>query len=170
MKYKITPESNKDLFDKITALFKRGEECNKAANDWIINHFGEFKPYAIPYSSMFGGILAVRLDKKPDGWRVEGKDWQNLFAPKANNKKVLAELKQLPMVKSDELKELLSYKNYSGPSSNRFGFTMNSRPGVIVEDEYILLDASNQWKPIAGVVEILESEYNMLSGEISATQ
>ena len=163
MKYKITPESNKDLFDKLTEIFERGKTCDQAADQWIIKEFGEYKNHGSPHSALFGGVVFVELKEKPEGWKVEGKDWQRFYSPLAKNKRVWAELSRLPKVLNSELKELLEYGNYTDTAQNGFGFTMSTRPGITICKEFCLIDASKKYQPLEGMIEIIESEFDRLS-------
>lgn len=161
MKYKVLPESS--LFSDIQELRRRGIESDKAAEKWIIDFFGEFKKYVMPCGNIWGGIEAVELPRKPDGWKVYGDSWSGCFAPKAVNKKIWREWRELPRVRTGEMKALLNYGNYSGPNPNGgFGLVWSSFPGLTISDSIILVETSEVAKayvPVEGMVEILGSEF-----------
>jgi hypothetical protein len=165
MKYKILPGT--PLFDSIQELKRFGIEADKSAEKWIIDFFGEFKKYVMPYGNTWGGISAVVLDQKPEGWRIHGDKWNSCFAPKAVNKKIWAEWAALPCVKDSEIKTLLNYGTYSGvKSGGGMGIIWSTMPGLVIANDYVLVEASEiakAYTPVDGMVEILGSEFLELS-------
>jgi len=165
MTYKILPGT--PLFDSIQELKRVGIEADKAAEKWIIDFFGEFKKYVMPYGNVWGGISAVALPEKPVGWKDYSRNYPGWFAPKAINKGILAEWTMLPRVKDVEMKTLLRYRNYSGAKGDgQFGMLLSVMPGLVITDDYVLVETSSVAKdyvPVEGMVEILHSEFLELS-------
>lgn len=165
MKYKILP--NTHLFQALTEIRQRGLQADNAAIEWVTNYFGENKPRVSPNHAAWGGLVAIELDHKPDGWKRVGQDWQRLYAPKATQKQIYKEWDALPVVTNNEVKDMLNYGSYVGMKDGRL--TSNTMPGLVFSDDYILIETSClalTYVPVDGMIEILESEFNALRNAV----
>lgn len=160
MKFKI--EKGCVLYSKMTALQKKIDAANAEAVAFIKAKGWTGKHYKRQYV-LAGGIGAVEFDEKPDGWKTVGAKWQRLYYPKVKgNKELLKEMAALPVVKNDELKEILEYKT-AGYVKNG-GLVIFTRPSIEWKEEIILLEFPDEinYEPPFGMVEILSSEYKKI--------
>lgn len=131
--------------------------------------------YSRPSHGIAGGIRAfccdryLRKENLPSGWMLMERSLSKWIFPKSgdkNNKDLLERIKKLPIVSSNELKELLNYGNYAFAVHNGMG--ISTVPGVQWGDKYILLSTPDgiDYKPVKDMVEILVSEFDKLSKTI----
>jgi hypothetical protein len=162
MKYKISKES--DLYFNLRALEVKIKAANYLAYD-VVKEFGAEK-FALNPHSFAGGIGGIVFDRKPEGWKRVGKDWQDLYYPKASNKMDLEKIKGLPLVTEKEYNDITGFVGMQTISSGQ-GFYLIGSPGIYFGDEEILLDVNSQctFTPKEGMIEILESEYLKLKGK-----
>lgn len=162
MKYTIAKGT--PTFDKLTELRKKADEANKAANalaNEFTGHPEEGAKYARDSDCFAGGIKAIRMYEKPEGWRHVSKKWRMLFMPKADNKEALKRISELPRVSLEDLNSLVGFKRYASANSGGLGLTFYNAPGVYWLDDEHLLDVSAKAKftPNEDMTEILESVY-----------
>ena len=154
MKFKIN--KNNTLYEVLLDLHERGRDCENAAKDWIKKRFGKERKFASPDSVLFGGIAAVQLPQALKGWKCLSAKYK-LYEPKTPLAK--KQIKALPVVEKQELKDLLQYANYPTPSG------INTVPSVYMGEDYALVsvpDMVRGYEPLSEMGEILGSEYNRL--------
>lgn len=162
MHYKI--ESGSELYERMMQLQEECKEANKVCQDYVNKTYGDETKWASDNYCIGGGLKAVQLDEKPEGYKSVGDSWQHLFQPYARNKKAWKEWDALPKVKQDELKSLLNYGNYSGAKQG--GFMMSTLPNVYWKEDFILVkcaEFATSYEPVEGMTEILASEFNELN-------
>jgi len=157
MKFKIKKGTR--IFNRLDAIYARMKNCKNAAKALAEKH-GWKEWYKKPGAAA-GGIGGVKLDQKPEGWKLAApRQSKRFFYPKQvkANKDILEELNALPVVMISEISDALGYGLQVGPQ-----LQISRCPGVIWRDEYILLDVHDwcEWRPEEGK-EILVSEYNEL--------
>jgi len=156
MKFKVLKGS--DLYKKLDAVRKRIAECNNAALD-LVNKLG-YKKLRGKTSVLAGGISSIEiLGGKPEGWRDNYWGVRNEYFPKKNkaNKELLASIDALPIVEYDELNNILNF-NWHASETRHISF----HPGIYWRKKEILISVSenyNNYKPVKGMIEILESEF-----------
>lgn len=162
MKYKILKGT--ETFEKLTALYKEMERVRDAV-DPILKEYGTDR-YISTQGELVGGIHALELKTKPEGFKVIGKPWQRLYAPKASNTKEYKRFCALPTLPFSALNDILGFKG--GALMDGGGLSWVNCPGIEFHDKHVLLDLPNKCKytaPNADIVEIFESEYVRLSEE-----
>jgi hypothetical protein len=159
MKFRVNKGT--PLFDKLILLQEKMWDCNNAAYD-LVKKMG-YKRMRGRGMVLAGGISTIEiLGGKPEGWRDNTYGVSNEYFPKKNkqNKEILAKIKALPVVEYRELNDLVNFDMHD-TKSNRISF----HPEIIWGDDAILIGISSQYenyKPVKGMVEILESEYNLI--------
>lgn len=159
MKYQI--KKGCELFDKLTELNERMLLVHKTAQEYATSLGGGKVATTGRYLS--GGIDAIEFEKKPEGWRHVGRDYQMLFYPKTSLKKVIEEIRKLPIIEFDELNALVGF---SAPQtvSNANGLTWVKSVSMYWHKNFILMETvdGTTYNPIENVVEILGSEFDKL--------
>jgi|GEM_PF-2056892 len=162
MYYKIT---------RSTPLFKKLQEINKgiiAARCAIMDtlkKMGYTGKFASASSSYLVSCDAVEITTgKPEGWKVVGESWQQLYYPKVSNKKDSKILNALPRISNDVINKPLNFYFHVGEN-----LTCYHRPSLIFSDNCVLVSTtSKEYAPVDGMKEILESEYIKLEKQINA--
>lgn len=156
MKYKVLKGT--DLFKKLDALRQRMTDCNNAAFD-LVKEIG-YKKMRGKNMVLAGGISTIEIPGgQPNGWRKNHWGLKDEYYPKKNkaNKELLARIEALPVVEYEELNEILKFDSHDSDSNK-----MSFHPGVYFEKKEILIDISRhyrRYKPVKGMIEILESEF-----------
>jgi hypothetical protein len=173
MKFKVTKES--DLYKKLMALHDRlisvRDEANKCAKDL---GFTEYYHKSMVLGGGFYGLVPVDGKTKTDGysWAFSDREGNAVMPSKlTKNKEILERIKNLPVVHYEELNELVDYKEELShrPSGKGHGTAMNFCPATSWGKGYVLIDIpvyNGKYKPVDGMIEILESEYNTLHEKI----
>lgn len=164
MKYKI--KKGTETFKKLVILQQHIKEVESEAFK-IVESLGATK-YCKAFNKLAGGISAIRLEKKPEGFKNVDKDWRMLFYPKASNKKVCKEIESLPTIKYDELNNIIGFEAPQTVSCER-GIGWVNTVGLIFGKDFMLLDVENGcvFKPNKDTIEILESEYQKLKSKLN---
>lgn len=162
MKFKVVKGSV--LFNKLDMLGEQIKEVKNLARK-VARDLGFDNAYVRNFV-LAGGLSGLCIADgryKPDGykWVFKGAVW-----PTKANKEALLRLENLPVLTYDDLNKLVGYsEEMSERPGQGSGTVINWCPVVIFRDEYILLNVpvySGKYKPVKGMVEILESEYNAL--------
>jgi hypothetical protein len=163
MKYKILKGT--ELFNQLTDLNKRMKKVKKTATD-LAASFGGGK-VATTGNHLAGGIDAIEFKEKPDGWRSVGNSWQGLYYPKAVNKAILKQIADLPVVKIDELNDIVGFRGRQTKCSGG-GIAWIKSVGMQWHKDFILMETAEgtEYTPLPDVIEILGSEYDELSKRI----
>lgn len=158
MKFKVEKGSN--LHDQLTAIWAESARCNKAAQE-LADELGA-KGIATMGRDIAGGIDAFQFDEKPEGWKVMGEKWQNLYFPKANLKDIRQRIADLPVVKKQQVADILKFSRQAVAVDG--GFCMVGLPTITKSGEVFLMDILEKvvWDPVPGAIEILASEFNEL--------
>lgn len=160
MKFKI--EAGTETYVKLMALKKRMDAAHKAVNK-VLDELGAQR-YQAAYGAMLGGISAVELPSKPEGWVQVGARSSRLFYPSAKNTAWRDRLKALPTLKHDELNSVVGFNPQHRIDEDRMVWKRYKAPGIQFLKNAVLLDtgAADYTPPNADIVEILESEYRRL--------
>lgn len=156
MKFKI-PQGC-DLFNAFSEKLELGRQYQELAKQWAVRNGSE--EWVQPHSAFKGGVAGLVMKEKPNGWALLD---AGIYRPRLGSS-LFKEMKALPFVGDAEINELISYT----PKSVATGsgkFMRMYHPGVRVLDDCILLsfkDYITYYKPVDGMVEILESEYHQL--------
>lgn len=155
MHYKIVKGT--PLFKSLDDLRQRMADCNKVAAKLAKKLGGKAWVYDRYY--LGGGLSAVEFDEKPAGWKMVGRPWQNLYMPLANKKILWDEISALPTIEKDEMQALLHYKSQSFEDSGNI--VWSDLPGIYFRKNAVLIEirAEASYKPVAGMKEILHSEF-----------
>jgi hypothetical protein len=155
MKFKILKGT--ETYDKLTELKRRCDEAH-AALVAVLDELGTDE-YIEPHGLLAGGVIAIRLATKPEGWR--NSDWgKGFYVPKRNNQEWNTRLYSLPLIKNKELNDIVGFMPH------RKGLTMLQRPGIewMTEQVVLTMDPESKYTPPnADIIEILESEYQRLN-------
>lgn len=163
MKYKI--EQGTETFAKLEVLHKEMKRVDRAV--WKL--LKELRANrCVQGTCLAGGLRAVEMNKKPEGWVHFSKPSLMLFAPKATNKEWLEKFKKLPTVPYSAMNDIVGFKG-GNMTADGDGFSIVRCPGIEFGKTVMLLDTGPKSKyvpPNGDIVEILESEYDRLSEAI----
>ncbi len=160
MKYKVSKGT--ELFKKLDDFEKEMKRCNKAAFD-LVEQLG-YKTMRGKYATLAGGISSIVIEgTAPPLWKKCANGSKEYFPMKRNaNKELLEKIRALPIVEYDDLNKLLKYDPWKRKNADdrRISF----HPGFICRKGYFLISVASyvKYKPLPGMVEILESEYEKL--------
>lgn len=168
MYYKV--DKGAPLFDKIEEVKNKMKSANKKALNLVVSMgFEQFRPKA---HALAGGISSFFSKEKPEGFCYTYGDKHghpNDFFPKKikNNKILLKQIEDLPIVNYEELTDLINYDwtVHSVSSGPRIGSkSISFCPGVFFNKTYVLFDITDckKYKPSEGMIEITFTEYNKL--------
>lgn len=156
MKFKILPGC--DLFNAFCEILEQGKNYQLLARQWAEPQGAN--EWAEPHSAFSGGVAGLVFAKKPNGWTTID---VGVFRPRLGSA-LYKEMKALPFVGAATINELVGYTpRYVAVSGGKF--MLMRHPGVKVLDGCILLsfkDYITYYKPVEGMIEILESEYRSL--------
>lgn len=156
MKFKILPGC--DLFDSFCEKLELGRQYSKLAQQWAEAQGAT--EWAEPHSAFKGGVAGLVFAKKPNGWTPID---VGIFRPRLGST-LYKEMTALPFVSAATINEIVGYTPRSVEASGG-KFMRMYYPGVKVLDDCILLsfkDYVTYYKPVEGMIEILESEYHAL--------
>ena len=171
MKYKVLPGTA--LFDTLMAVQKKMIKANKAA-DKIAKEVGA-EGCANASNKIAGGILGFKFkiggQKNSDkpGWKKLESGYTLWWFPlekEKSNKDLLQRIYELPTIDISELNTPLNF--HGGAVSHEGGIAWVKTPSVLFPDKkqaVILIGIHpglKEYKPVDGMIDILESEYNKL--------
>ena len=116
-------------------------------------------------------MAAIEFYSKPDGYKQVGKDYQQLYFPKSNNKEALELIKSIPTIGYKEVSGIVSFDSPQTTSRDGY-FILVEIPTITFGENECLFDIPNGCKydaPI-DVEEIVESEYTKLKEIIKQKQ
>lgn len=154
MKFKV--EKGTDTYNKLSEVFDKIKDYNNQAMS-LANKLGS-EEFGISFKGVAGGISCIKYKDKPEGFKVVGKPYQNLFMPKANNKKLWEEINELPILSFDEFNSVIGFEpQFKGLKFYRtYGYTH-------LNDKFLIDTGDADYTPKDDMIEILESEYKKLS-------
>lgn len=164
MKYKVLKGT--DLFDKLWSIQKKMQSCQDEAQK-IVNTIPEADGSSKRSHCLAGGIAAFHFKKgwtnAPDGWRKMEKGWTQWFMPKSSdkkNKELLKKISELPVLGYEIINDLLNFHFYVTEELQVWHC-----PIVEWRSKYVLIEVPNdkKYKPLDGMIEIMDSEYIKLS-------
>ena len=151
-----------ETFKKLKELEERIIFVDKKAQEFVRIIGGD--KFCHDRNNLAGGVIAVEFtdfNKSPiEGWKKVGKGYQQLYYPKASNKKALELLNSLPIIDNDELNKIVGFKAPQTYSSSE-GLCWISRVAINFGEEAMLISVPMECKytPPTDLCEILESEY-----------
>ena len=166
MKYKILKGT--ELFDKLTELNNRMNEVKKAATELAKSLGGG--DVATTGHYLAGGIDAIEFEEQPEGWKRVGKSWQGLYYPKSNKKAILKQIGELPVVRFNELNDIIGFRQGAIVSHGGIGWATSV--SMKWHKDFILMLVPNgiEYTPVKDTIEILGSEYEQLSTIFSSNE
>jgi hypothetical protein len=166
MKYKILKGTA--LFNDLSAV-KNEMDRAKALAQEVVDSVGA-SGFAKAHYRIAGGIAAFYFKDKenvPKLWKQVGQTWQNFFFPKVakENRELLKRISDLPTLDDDRITKLINFKFQVVPGQD--SLVAVHCPAVEWNDEYILVSVPDKcdYKPVPDMIEILGSEYKLLSRE-----
>lgn len=161
MKFKV-PKGT-ELFDRLWEVQRKINEAKNAAIAFLKEKGFDSEKYYKKQYTLMGGIGAISFKEKPDGWVHVGSKWQSIFMPNSKNKKLLAEISGLPVVKYNELNDVLGFSQQM--VSGGGGLMHVQAPATIWKDDFVLFEIPDEcnYIPVDGAIEILSSEFKQLS-------
>lgn len=163
MRYKILKGCK--LFDRLIALQEKCQEANKAAFDFAKKLGSDEIVSDININNLAGGISGIKLNEKPQGWKLAApKYYSNVYFPKNTkaNKEILESIAYLPVVKNEELNKILNYNMWAREKNDK---RVSFNPGVYWNSEDVIFVAVAEqvkYTPVEGMIEITVSEFNQL--------
>lgn len=167
MKFKVLKGT--ELFNQLTAINKRMYAAKDAADKLTASLPFKVVDTATRGYNLAGGIDAFHCpDGCPEGWKVVGESWQNLYYPKVKgNKDLLAKISALPLIKYDDINELINFRpqGYTTPA----GLAWAKGPGIVWAKTYVLIETSEglPYKPVPDMIEITVSEFDKLKKKVT---
>jgi len=149
-------EKGTETFKKIDEMMDKFVDYNKQAHK-LVKELG-YDAFGTSHRGVAGGISCINASEKPDGFKQVGKSYQCLYYPKANNKKIIEQIKDLPILSYDEYNETIGFKEQYQ------GLTHYSAFGLITGDDIYLIEIADdcKYEPLNDMVELLGSEYKKL--------
>lgn len=162
MKFKI--EKGTGTFNKLIALRNEIKLVRDQAFA-VVQEFGA-NEFCKAQWSLAGGIAAIKFDNPPEGWKILDK-YQNLYYPKAKNKVALLKFATLTTIPYSALNDIVGFLgNQTVPYGQ--GICWVNTVGMKFGENYMLMEVREgaKYKAIPDVIEILESEFEILSKSI----
>jgi len=161
------------VYDQLRELEKKIIAAKKAAQK-LRKELGA-EDLATNSDHIAGGIDALQFQKQPDGYRKVGQPWQRLYYPKADylkkNKELAKKLRELPVVEAEELNDIVKFDGMQMLEGDGAALlTIVKCVGITCGKDYILMNTHEgaKYKPIPGIVEIKESEFQKMVSKIKA--
>jgi hypothetical protein len=154
-------------YERLIELFKKMDGADKAALA-LAKRLGGKKIASANGRRLAGGFDGVQFDNKPEGWKIVGKPYQNLFMPKADQKAIWRQIGHLPVVEFDELNKIVGFQGNQVVSSDG-GLVWVHTVGIHKGTNYFLMEVIKGTKykpPTSDIVEILASEFEELHNQI----
>jgi len=151
-------EKGTETYNKLRSVCDKITDCNNKALD-LTKELG-FNRCCKDRNGVGGGISALEsLSGKPEGYKVVGEKYQDLYYPKVKNKEVVSKIESLPVVSYDEFNGTIGF------SEQFTDMTFHHAFGLKDIDESFLITISDEcdYKPKSDMIEILASEYKELS-------
>lgn len=165
MKFKIAKTT--ETFKKLAEFKKQVESVNTQAGK-LSKELGGTGRYCKKIHRLAGGVSGIEFKQKPEGFKVVGEPYQNLYYPKVTNKTACKQIEALPTLEYNALNSIIGFKSPQTVSADR-GIVWINAPSVIWGKNEMLLDIESGCKytpPSKDIVEILESEYEKLKNKI----
>jgi hypothetical protein len=149
---------------KLLKLQKRMTACDKAAKIFLKSIPGASIQLYQSNSggTIAGGIVAIHFKKKPEGWKIVGESYQQLYIPLSKNKKIWETIQALPTVKEDEINEIVGW-----PSGLQVGegLSIYHRPGFGIGELFTVVSWPRKIKKPSNpdLIEITGTEFEELS-------
>ncbi len=161
MKFKVS--AGNETYEKFMALREKIDLVN-TESEAVVESLGG-KRYCKGHNVAYGGIAAIQfLRQPPQGFKMVGESYRNLYYPKATQKELIKKFNLLPTIRYDEINDIV---NFHAPQ------TINSGEGLQwisciglhwgKEDVLITIPDGAKYTAPKHVIEILESEYERLS-------
>lgn len=174
MKFLI--KNNCDVYTHLRELYIKIENARKAAGK-VCKKVGA-SDFATGTRRLAGGIDGFSFDKKPEGYRTVGESWQNLYYPTVallkKDRNLATMLNNLPVLDHDELNNIVKFKAPQTVTNDGggLGIAMVYTVGIFWGKDYILMQThpGTKYKPIPGIVEIKESEFDKLKAKIKGAE
>lgn len=167
MKIKVVKGS--EVFDKLTALIERCQECNKAVKV-VADELGAKRILTHSFYRA-GGVTGFMLAEKPEGWKNTG--LYGYYFPKSikANRVLLDRIAALPSVNNKEFNEVIGYQNQTVTTAE--GNWMMARSyglfgGVGLGVHLIELSDGAKFDLLPGMEEIKTSEYLAIMAQLEA--
>ena len=154
MYFKI--EKGTNTHNSLEELFEKINKCNLESISFV-EKLG-YKKHGKKHGVIAGGISCIESENKPEGFKTVGKKHQNLIFPKAGNKKLLAQINNLPTVSFKEFNDAIGFK------SQFVGLTHHRACGCDKQAEIYLIEVDDRciYTPKKDMIEILASEFIQL--------
>lgn len=161
MYYKVLPDC--DLYNKLDALKREMKRCNTDALD-LAKSIG-YDQIRLGWFGIAGGISAFQIEGLiPKGWkRASKKAPEGAFFPKeiAANKDLLELIKNLPKVSSEQLADIVNFKEYLDEETHLY----YKHPFASWKTDIVLLKIAeiiDDYVPVEGMIEITQTEFNAI--------
>lgn len=164
MKFLIEKET--ELYRKLIEVIERSDKVRKQCRD-LAERLGA-KEYVCRSGSVAGGIVGFILDEKPENWKsVLPNNFANAYFPKSMkcNRALIDEINKIPLVRTNEISEILMYGNYFG---NKGQYSGCPQVWCGKERNYFLVSVPDwvvRYDPLPEMKEILSSEWKRLKAE-----
>jgi hypothetical protein len=159
------------LFDDLKKLEEKMESCFDSSVELLEDIFGdesENMNFVPDFTKLAGGIIAVQLEKRRKGWEKHLAPWaegQNLYKPNERMKEMkeaVERMKNLPTVSESEINSIINFEKIKDEGR------VLTCPGFMFFDDLVVFDfpdyiTEEYYKPVDGMVEITEEEYNNLT-------
>lgn len=149
MHYKV--KINSGLYERLVKLLESSEEAIGTTVDFVdqVNMLFKATGKYVRKQSHDGGLIAIQLREKPEGWAdVKHMHYDNFYYPEMNeyNAEIIDAIENLPTVPHKLYNDMLAYKGD--------GFVQ----GYVTDDNEIFVQIPQEgyedWKPIAGLQDV----------------
>ncbi|MFK5856579.1 MAG: hypothetical protein QM503_10640 [Bacteroidota bacterium] len=155
MYYKV--KKGTETFKRLEKVWSKITDCNKKSLQFV-QQLG-YEKYGTAHGTAGGGISFIYAETKPEGFKIVGKKYQNLFYPKASNKDLLKQIAALPTVSYDEYNSSIRFEEQFQGTTHYNAFGSRKRKDVYL----IEINDECDYTPFEDMIEIVSSEWKALS-------
>jgi hypothetical protein len=164
MHFVVTSES--PLFEKLKELEAQMEHCHEKAKE-SAQKYGCTGKFIMNPTAAYGGLFAIALDKKPEGWK-ESKSKSGFYMPamsslyKKANYPIVREWEMLPELQREDLCKVVGFR------SQFVGMTHYRCPGYSFYETmvHVEIDDACDYTPIEGMTEVTTTQLKKMLADI----
>lgn len=154
--------STSPAYPKFMEIKEKIIQVNESLRNFEAKYGAEASASSSP-SIAFGACDALQIKEKPEGWKMMGNKWQNLYAPTAKLKDVCKEMSELPRIEWDEICDIVGVESFrTGAGGN--GISIIHGMGLAWGTDCVLFEIEKgcAFDTTLGIIEVTETEYEAL--------
>ena len=166
MKFKVLKGTT--LFNKLMVLRRDMIAAEQAAADLAAEFGSDTFIASREFQVIAGGLEGIMMDNKPATWvKAFPKHYPDVYIPaagKPENRDILARIAALPVVRSHDYNTIIGFKPQEIRLEGKLTVTLVSNCSLALKEGMFLIacNPNAEYEPVAGMTEILESEFKKL--------